>query len=141
MNIGEAAVVVGLPPKTLRYYDEIELVVPARSTSGYRQYSERDVHRLRFLQRSRGLGFSLDECRLLLSLYDDDTRASEDVKSIVEARLLEIDRKLAELRSIRDVLRRLAADCQGDTRPDCPILDELAGSGTPRGGESALGTS
>ena len=127
MNIGEAARAAGLPAKTLRYYDEIGLVVPSRSASGYREYSDRDVHRLRFLQRSRGLGFPLETCRSLLSLYDDDTRASEDVKSIVESRLIEIDGKLAELRSIRDVLARLARDCQGNARPDCPILDELAG--------------
>ena len=130
MNIGEAAAAAGLPPKTLRYYDEVGLVVPGRSPSGYREYGARDVHRLRFLQRARGLGFSLEECRSLLSLYDDDTRASEDVKSIVEARVADIDRKLAELHSIRDVLSRLADDCQGDARPDCPILDELAGDRT-----------
>lgn len=139
MNIGEAAAVSSLPPKTLRYYDEIGLVVPARSASGYRDYSMRDVHRLRFLQRSRGLGFSLEECRSLLSLYDDDARASEDVKSIVEVRLVEIDRKLAELHSIRDVLCRLARDCQGNARPDCPILDELAGVAETHPGSPSTG--
>ena len=131
MNIGDAAERSALSAKTLRYYDEVGLVVPARSASGYRDYSTADVHRLRFLQRARGLGFSLEECRLLLSLYDDTGRASEDVKSIVERKVAEIDTKIAELGSIRDALSALAHDCQGDSRPNCPILDGLAGDGDP----------
>ena len=80
MNIGEAAERTSLPPKTIRYYEEIDLVTPERGTNGYRRYSDKDVHRLRFLQRARSLGFSIDECRLLLSLYQDRHRASADVK-------------------------------------------------------------
>ena len=97
MNIGTASEKSGLPPKTIRYYEEIGLLKADRSGNGYRDYSMDDVHRLRFLQRSRGLGFSVEECRQLLSLYNDKERESADVKAIAEAKLVEIDRKLAEL--------------------------------------------
>ena len=130
MNVGEAARRSKLPAKTLRYYDEIGIVSPARAASGYREYSESDVHRLRFLQRARGLGFPLEDCRMLLSLYADERRASREVKGIVEHQLETIDRKLAELESIRAVLRRLADGCDGDDRPDCPILDEFGTRGS-----------
>ena len=86
-----------------------------------------DVHRLRFLQRSRSLGFSVEECRQLLSLYNDKERESADVKALAEAKLAEIDRKLAELAGLRDMLRHLVEHCHGDHRPDCPIIDGLAG--------------
>ncbi len=129
MNVGEAARRAKLPPKTLRYYDEIGIVSPARAVSGYREYSERDVHQLRFLQRARGLGFSLDDCRELLSLYNDEHRASREVKEIIEHQLETIERKLAELESIRGVLRRLADGCEGDDRPECPILEEFGVDG------------
>lgn len=125
MNVGEAGRQSRLPAKTLRYYDEIGIVVPGRSISGYREYSPDDVHRLRFLQRARGLGFSLDDCRELLSLHADPTRASREVKGIVEHHLDELDRKVRELESIRRVLRRLADCCGGDEHPECPILDEF----------------
>lgn len=127
MNIGEAARVTGLPAKTIRYYEEIALVEPARAGNGYRDYSDSDVHRLRFLQRARGLGFSVAECRSLLSLYDDDHRASSDVKEIAMAKLGEIDRKIDELRGLRETLATLAESCHGDERPDCPIIQDLAG--------------
>lgn len=97
MNIGTAAEQSGLPPKTIRYYEDIGLLRPDRADNGYRDYSMADVHRLRFLQRSRSLGFSVEECRQLLSLYGDKERESADVKAIAEAKLAEIDRKLAEL--------------------------------------------
>jgi MerR family copper efflux transcriptional regulator len=90
------------------------------------------VHQLRFLQRSRSLGFSIEECRQLLSLYGDKERESADVKAIAEAKLVEIDRKLQELAGLRDMLRHLVHNCHGDSRPDCPIIDELAGSDLPR---------
>ena len=125
MNVGEAARRSGLPSKTLRYYDEIGLVSPARADSGYRSYSEGDVHRLRFVHRARRLGFPIEDCRLLLSLYGDEGRASREVKRIAQQKLVEIDRRMEELRSIRRVLGRLAASCDGDERPACPILDEL----------------
>ncbi|TIM94721.1 MAG: MerR family transcriptional regulator, partial [Mesorhizobium sp.] len=111
MNIGTAAEQSGLPPKTIRYYEDIGLLRPDRADNGYRDYSMADVHRLRFLQRSRSLGFSVEECRQLLSLYRDKERESADVKAIAEAKLAEIDRKLAELAGLRDMLRHLANHC------------------------------
>ncbi|WP_136616294.1 MULTISPECIES: Cu(I)-responsive transcriptional regulator [Mesorhizobium] len=129
MNIGIASEKSGLPSKTIRYYEDIGLLSPARTGNGYRDYSMADVHRLRFLQRSRSLGFSVDECRELLSLYHDKDRESADVKAIAEAKLVEIDRKIAELVGLRDLLHHLVEYCQGDERPDCPIIDELSGEG------------
>lgn len=128
MNIGAASQVSQLPAKTIRYYEDIELVRPERRGNGYREYSESDIHRLRFLQRARSLGFTIDECRTLLSLYDDKQRASSDVKSIALGKIGEIDRKISELESLRLTLASLAAHCHGDERPECPILDDLAGS-------------
>jgi len=127
MNIGDAAELSKLPAKTIRYYEDIELVKPARAGNGYRDYSDGDVHRLRFLQRARSLGFTIDECRLLLSLYDDEDRASADVKAIASAKIVEIDRKISELASLKATLSSLVKHCHGDDRPDCPIIDELAG--------------
>ena len=127
MNIGLAAEKSGLPPKTIRYYEEIDLIRPGRAGNGYRDYSENDIHRLRFLQRSRSLGFSIEECRLLLSLYEDDRRASADVKSIAQDKIAEVDRKIRELKALRQTLATLSENCHGDDRPDCPIIDDLAG--------------
>ena len=126
MNIGDASERSGLPAKTIRYYEDIQLLKPARGSNGYRDYSNKDVHRLRFLQRSRSLGFSVEECRQLLSLYGDKARESGDVKAIAEAKLAEIDRKIAELQGLRKTLQHLVHHCHGDTRPDCPIIDELS---------------
>ena len=128
MNIGEVAEHSGLPVKTLRYYDEIELVSPRRLSSGYRDYSDEDLHRLQFIARSRGLGFSLEDCRHLLSLYNDESRASADVKRIVQEKLVEIDQKIDELEGLRKTLTHLSKNCRGDGRPECPILEDLAGS-------------
>lgn len=128
MNIGDASQRSGLPAKTIRYYEDIGLLKPDRAENGYRDYSIKDIHELRFLQRARGLGFSVEECRQLLSLYHDQERESADVKAIAEAKLVEIERKLAELAGLRDMLRHLVHNCHGDGRPDCPILDGLAGS-------------
>lgn len=127
MNIGEASRLSGLPPKTIRYYEDVGLVKPARATNGYRNYRDRDVHMLRFLQRSRSLGFSIDETRCLLSLYADENRKSEDVKRLASRRMAEIDRKIAELMSLKRVLLDLTEQCQGGGGPDCPILEEIAG--------------
>ncbi len=126
MNIGEAAEYTKLGAKTIRYYEEIGLVAPKRAQNGYRHYDGTDVHRLRFLGRARGLGFSIAECRHLLSLYSDKDRASRDVKDMALSRIGEIDRKIAELQSLRDSLAHLAETCHGDDRPDCPILDGIA---------------
>jgi MerR family transcriptional regulator, copper efflux regulator len=127
MNIGDAAERSGLPAKTIRYYEDIRLLKPARGDNGYRDYSDEDVHRLRFLQRARSLGFSVEECRQLLSLYGDRERSSADVKAIAESKLVEIDRKIAELAGLRKTLQHLVHNCHGDERPECPIIDELAG--------------
>ena len=127
MNIGQAAERSGLPVKTIRYYEEIGLVRPARGENGYREFLDPDLQRLKFLQRSRSLGFSIGECRELLSLYEDHNRASADVKEITRAKIVEIDRKIAELKSLKRVLSDLAGACHGDNRPDCPIIDDLAG--------------
>lgn len=127
MNIGTAARQSGLPPKTIRYYEDIGLLTADRAANGYRDYSSEDVHRLRFVQRSRRLGFSVEECRQLLSLYTDRDRASADVKAIATEKLGEIDRKIAELTGLREMLGHLVETCQGDARPDCPIIDGLSG--------------
>lgn len=126
MNISLAAQRCGLPAKTIRYYEEIGLVRPPRRGNGYRDYGERELHKLRFVQRARSLGFSVEDCRSLLSLYEDSHRASADVKALAQARLDELDRKLAHLHSLRDTLAHLIENCRGDARPDCPILDDLA---------------
>ncbi len=128
MNISQAARRSGLPAKTLRYYEEIDLVGPARRAANrYRDYDEQDVHRLRFVARARNLGFNVGECRALLALYGDRERASADVKAIAERHIEEIERKVQELEGLRATLKELADKCHGDERPDCPILDDLAG--------------
>lgn len=128
MNISEIAQKTGLTAKSIRYYEEIGLIPPpTRTKTGYREFSEQDGHRLRFIQRARGLGFPVEECRRLLSLYDDRDRASADVKKLALSRVDEIDRKIAELQDMRRLLSDLAEQCQGDDRPDCPILEDIAG--------------
>lgn len=127
MNIGTASDKSGLPPKTIRYYEDIGLLKPGRAENGYRDYSMSDVHKLRFLQRSRGLGFSVEECRQLLALYEDKERASADVKAIAQSKLGEIERKIQELRELQQTLQHLVAHCHGDQRPDCPILETISG--------------
>jgi Cu(I)-responsive transcriptional regulator len=129
MNIGEAARRSGLPAKTIRYYEAIGLVVPkARAANGYRAYSEQDLHLLQFVARARSLGFPIEDCRDLLGLYRDEHRASADVKALAEARITEIERKIAELETMRVALHDLVDRCHGDQRPDCPILSDLAHS-------------
>lgn len=131
MNIGDVAEVSGLPSKTIRYYEEIGLVRPARGANGYRDFNERDAHKLSFLARARSLGFSIDDCRTLLSLYEDRTRASADVKHLAEEHMDRIARKIAELEALRTTLKTLVSQCHGDDRPDCPILDGLSGTARP----------
>lgn len=126
MNIQSAAQASDLPVKTVRYYDDIGLVTPERAENGYRAYGNDDVHKLRFLGRARSLGFSLDDCRQLLSLYEDRNRASADVKALTLARIDDVDRKIAELKTLRKTLNDLAKSCHGDERADCPIIDGLA---------------
>jgi Cu(I)-responsive transcriptional regulator len=126
MNIGEAARASGLPAKTIRYYEEIGLVQAERSANGYRDFGETELHALRFLGRARSLGFTIEECRALLSLYADRGRASADVKHLAEEHLRRIDDKIAELQGLRATLADLVERCHGDDRPNCPILQEIA---------------
>ena len=127
MNIGKASKLTGLAIRTMHYYEEVGLIAPARRKNGYRDYSENDVHKLGFLQRARSLGFSIEECRTLLTLYNDRNRASADVKRIAAGHLCRVETKLNELVSLRNALSHLIECCDGDQRPDCPILDDLAG--------------
>lgn len=127
MNIGQAAARSRLPVKTIRYYEEIDLIRPERGDNGYRSYSDDDIRRLAFLQRARHLGFSIEECRTLLSLYRDRNRASAEVRSIARAKIAEIDDRIACLKDLRKHLADLVADCRGDHLPVCPIIDDLAG--------------
>ncbi len=132
MNIGEAAALSGISAKAIRYYESIGLIEPApRSDGGYRSYGDTDVAFLRFIRHARGLGFSVEDVANLLELYRDRNRASADVKAIAETHVAEIERKIAELESIRRTLAHLIEKCHGDERPDCPILDDLAGDAPP----------
>ena len=128
MNIGDVASASGLPAKTIRYYEDIGLVRPARGENGYRHFRETDLHKLAFLGRARSLGFTIEECRMLMSLYEDRDRASADVKKVAEEHLVRVEKKIAELQSLRTTLKHLVTSCHGDDRPECPILDDLAGA-------------
>jgi Cu(I)-responsive transcriptional regulator len=138
MNVSDAARRSGLPAKTIRYYEDIGLIRPQRATNGYRDYSMDDIHRLAFLARARNLGFSIEDCRQLMALYQDRTRASHDVKEIASAHVAAIEEKLRELQSMRATLHKLIHACHGDNRPDCPILDDIAGkeAASSRGGQN-----
>jgi Cu(I)-responsive transcriptional regulator len=128
MNIGAAARQSGLPVKTVRYYADIGLVTPGgRSESGYRQYTRAELSKLVFARRARAFGFSIDETRELISLYEDRNRSSASVKTIAERRLEEIDAKMRELQALHDELSHLVRACHGDDRPDCPIIEGFAG--------------
>lgn len=126
MNIGDVAKRAGLPAKTIRYYEEIGLVKPPRDLNGYRVFRDSDLHKLAFLSRARALGFTIEDCRTLLTLYEDQSRASADVKELAEAHLHKIEDKITQLQSMRDTLSELVHSCAGDNRPDCPILKDLA---------------
>lgn len=128
MNIGEVSDKSGLPPKTIRYYEDIGLVKPLRDPNGYRSFRESDMHKLAFLGRSRALGFTIEDCRNLLALWDDQDRASADVRGIAREHLEQIESKIADLEAIRDTLSNLVRECAGDHRPDCPILKNLENS-------------
>ena len=133
MNIGQAARHSGLSAKMIRYYESIGLLKPAtRSDSGYRLYQAEDLHSLAFIKRSRDLGFSLEEVGKLLTLWQDRQRASADVKALAMQHIDELNRRIEELVSLRDTLGELVSHCQGDERPDCPILKDLA-NGTAGG--------
>ncbi|PZX11770.1 Cu(I)-responsive transcriptional regulator [Palleronia aestuarii] len=126
MNIGEAAGRSGLPAKTIRYYEDIGLIKPLRDANGYRAFRESEVQKLAFLGRARALGFTIEDCRSLLQLWEKSDRESADVKRIAEEHLTTIEEKIAELTTMHASLTRLVAACAGDDRPDCPILLDLA---------------
>ncbi|TKZ22357.1 Cu(I)-responsive transcriptional regulator [Shimia litoralis] len=126
MNIGEISERSGLPAKTIRYYEDIGLITPDRSENGYRLFGAQDLHKLTFLARARALGFSIEDCRTLMALYEDDTRASADVKHVAIQHLHRIEEKIEQLQSMRQTLSHLVSTCAGDNRPDCPILKDLA---------------
>jgi Cu(I)-responsive transcriptional regulator len=126
MNIGDAAKAAGLPVKTVRYYADIGLVrAPDRSPAGYRRYDEVAIRKLAFVRRARDFGFSIEECRELLGLYEDRSRSSADVRAIAATHLAEIEDKQRQLAALHDELAHLVEACRGDDRPDCPILDRL----------------
>ena len=130
MNIGQAARRSGLSAKMIRYYESIDLLPAARRTdSGYRLYTEQDLHRLAFIKRSRDLGFSLADVGQLLALWEDRQRASADVKALAQEHIDELERKISELSSLRNTLKDLIQHCQGNDRPDCPILKDLESGG------------
>jgi len=130
MKIGDAAKIAKIPVKTVRYYADIGLVTPnGRSESGYREYDEKAISKLQFVARSRAFGFGVPACRELLSLYEDRSRASADVKRIAAGRIAELDAKLEEMQLLRDELAHLVQNCAGNARPDCPIIEGLAQEG------------
>ena len=127
MNIGEAAEASGVSAKMIRHYEDIGLIPKAdRSISGYRVYSDNDVHVLSFIRQARNLGFSIDRIRELLSLWQNKRRTSRKVKELALGHIQELDERICELQAIREALSYLAEHCHGDDRPDCPILDRLA---------------
>ena len=127
MNIGEASAASGVSAKMIRYYEQIGLIPPAaRTESGYRVYSDKDVETLRFIRRARDLGFSVEEMGTLLALWRDKGRESADVKRVALQHVSEIEQRIRELEGMARTLRHLAGHCHGDERPDCPILDDLA---------------
>ncbi|CUH89081.1 Copper export regulator [Phaeobacter sp. CECT 5382] len=127
MNIGDVSTRSGLPAKTIRYYEDIGLIKPHRSENGYRCFAEADLHKLAFLGRARALGFTIEDCRMLMALYEDESRASGDVKQLAQEHLSKIETKIADLQAMRDTLTELVHCCAGDNRPDCPILKDLSG--------------
>ncbi len=128
MNIGEVASQAGVPAKTIRYYESVGLIpAAARRDNGYRDYTEAELHTLRFIHRARELGFSVAEIEELLALWRNKRRKSTAVKVIALAKIHEIERKIAALEAMKRAIRHLTTNCHGDARPECPILDELAG--------------
>lgn len=130
MNIGEAANSSGISSKMIRHYEGIGLIQPsARTANGYRTYSEQDLHTLRFIKSARSMGFSLDEVKQLLSLWQDNNRSSASVKTLVLQHIKTLNQKIAEMTAMRDTLENLAHHCHGNQRPDCPIIAQLSSSG------------
>ncbi len=127
MNISDAAEQTGLSAKAIRYYEDIKLVVADRRANGYRDYADSHLQRLTFLKRARSFGFSVEDCRELLRLYQDDHRDSADVKRLALERLADLEEKAREIKRLRKTLTELVEACAGDDGPDCPIISKLAG--------------
>ncbi len=126
LNIGQAARRADLSTKMVRHYESLGLLPAiARTDAGYRQYSDTEVHTLRFIKRARSLGFSMPEISELLALWQDKRRPSASVKRIAAMHVADLDQRIAELSTMKRSLQRLIDCCHGDHRPDCPILDEL----------------
>lgn len=129
MNIGEAAKASGVSAKMIRYYESVGVIPAAqRSGSGYRRYDETDIHTLRFVRRARDLGFTVDDINRLLALWQDRNRSSADVKALALAHVETLQGKISAMEEMVATLRHLAEHCQGDARPECPILEDLAGT-------------
>lgn len=127
MNIGDAAKASGVSAKMIRHYESVGLFPEAvRTEAGYRQYSDKELGTLRFIRQSRDLGFSIEQIRELLGLWQDRKRPSRQVKALAEAHIRELDAKLQELQAMKSSLKHLVHSCAGDERPDCPIIDGLA---------------
>ena len=140
MNIGEAAAASGVSAKMIRYYEEVGLIAPAgRSAAGYRRYAGADVQTLQFLRRARSLGFSVAQMRELLALWRDENRASADVKRLALAHAAQLEEKAQAIAEMSRALRHLAERCEGDDRPDCPIIDGLAAACAGGAGAAANG--
>jgi len=132
MNIGEAAQAAGLTAKMIRDYEALGLIPQAsRTENGYRQYTKRDVDMLRFIRQARSMSFSIKQVEQLLSLWSDTERESSDVKALAQAQMAELDRKIAELASMKAALEQIASGCPGDHTSDCPILTKLSGNAAP----------
>lgn len=131
MNIGQAAQASGVSTKMVRHYESLGLLPPvARTESGYRQYDNAAVHTLRFIRRARDLGFGMEEIRELLGLWRDRSRPSAQVKRIAQAHAADLSRRIEEMQAMKRTLEQLADCCQGNDRPECPILDDLAAADT-----------
>lgn len=127
VNIGEASRHSGVSAKMIRHYESIGLVPAAdRTFSGYRTYTDSDLHRLRFVKRARNLGFSIKEIEALLALWGDRRRSSAKVKALTQKHIASLEIKIAEMLAMKQSLQHLAHQCHGDERPDCPILEELS---------------
>lgn len=127
-NIGEASALTGVSAKMIRHYESIGLIPPAsRTFANYRLYNGADLHRLRFIRRARNLGFPMKQIEVLLGLWGDPNRSSAEVKQLARAHSDELAARIAEMQAMQRTLESLAAHCHGDHRPECPILDDLAG--------------
>lgn len=140
MNIGEASAATGVSSKMIRYYEQIGLIRPAtRAMSGYRVYSAEDIRILHFVRKARDMGFTGEQIAGLLGLWRDRSRASADVKRMALEHVAVLERKISELQDMAGALRHLAANCHGDERPHCPIIEDLANEVGDRAGHRHLG--